>query len=119
MSDHFVKVNEVETVESSNSTALIVLVVSILAIAIIGLVFWQPWVPPNQVNSTTVIRENNTEKPVPASTDSRPIIVNPPAASPGNTSVNIHNDAPAKQDPPKSDPPKSDPPTNSDGSNGN
>ncbi len=117
----YIKVNEVETVESTNSSALIVLVVSILAIVVIGLAFWQPWVPATpatQTNSTTIIKDN-TEKQVPAPADSRPIIVNPPAApAPGNTSVNIHNDAPAapaKVDPPKSDPP----PANSEGSTGN
>jgi hypothetical protein len=70
MSEHFVKVDEVETVESSNSTALIVLVVSILAIVVLGLAFWQPWATPVQSNSTTVIHDN-TVKQVPNPSDSR------------------------------------------------
>ena len=117
MSEHYVKVNDVETVESNNSTALIVLVVSILALVILGLVFWQPWATPVQSNSTTVIRENKTEKQVPGPSDSRPIIVNPPASSPGNTSVNIHNDAPAKVEPPKTESPAESANTESNNSN--
>ncbi len=99
MSDHFVKVDDVEVVESSNSTALIVLVVAIIAIAVIAMVMWQPWassVP--QSNSTTIIREGQ-QQPAP---DNRPIIVNPPASQ-GDTKIDIRNEVPPVKDPPIND----------------
>ena len=96
MSDHFVKVDDIEVVESSSSTALIVLVVAIIAIAVIAMVMWQPWassVP--QSNSTTIIREGQ-QQPAP---DNRPIIVNPPATQ-GDTKIDIRNELPPVKDPP-------------------
>ena len=75
MSEHYVKVDDVEVVESSSSNALIVLVIAIIAIAVVAMVMWQPWTAPQpQSNSTTIIREGQ-QQPAP---DNRPIIVNPP-----------------------------------------
>ena len=96
MSEHYIKVNDVETVESSNSTALIVLVLTILAVVVIAMVMWQPWASTPQTNSTTIIRETKF-KQVAAPGDSRPIIVNPPASAPAatpNANITIHNDPP-------------------------
>lgn len=95
MSDRYVK--EVDVVESSSSTALIVLVVAIIAIAVIAMVMWQPWtssVPPS--SSTTIIREGQ-QQPAP---DNRPIIVNPPPATQGDTKIDIRNEVPPVKDPP-------------------
>jgi hypothetical protein len=95
MSEHYVKVDDVEVVESSNSTALIVFVVAIIAIAVIAMVMWQPWATPQpQSNSTTIIRETQSKAP-----DNRPIIVNPPAVQ-GDTKIDIHNEVPPAKDPP-------------------
>lgn len=100
MSDHYVKVDDVEVVESSNSTALIVLVVAIIAIAMIAMVMWQPWATQQpQSNSTTIIREGQ-QQPAP---DNRPIIVNPPPAIQGDTKIDIRNEVPPV--PPVKDPP--------------
>ncbi|MEI8280925.1 MAG: hypothetical protein WCG75_00830 [Armatimonadota bacterium] len=87
MSDRYVK--EVDVVESSSSNALIILVVAIIAIAVIAMVVWQPWVAPQTPsNSTTIIKETQTPATTP---DNRPIIVNPPPATQGDTKIDIHN----------------------------
>ena len=105
MSDRYVK--EVDVVESSNSNALIILVVAIIAIAVIAMVVWQPWSAPQpSSNSTTIIHDTQTKTP-----DNRPIIVNPPPATQGNTKIDIHNDV----TPP---PTKTDTNTNGNGNNG-
>ena len=111
MSEHYVKVDDVEVVESSNSTALIVLVVAIIAIAVIAMVMWQPWATPQpQSNSTTIIRD------APQQPDQRPIIVNPPATQ-GDTKIDIHNTTPPPTVPPVKDPPVNDTNTDSGAAN--
>lgn len=83
----YVQVDEVDTVESSSSTALVAIVVALLAIVIIAMVWWQPWAAPvSSPSSTTIIHDSTTKQP-----DNRPIIVNPPAANPGDTKIDIHN----------------------------
>ena len=96
MSEHYVKVDDVEVVESSNSTALIVLVVAIIAIAVIAMVMWQPWAAQVPQSSTTTIIREGQQQPAP---DNRPIIVNPPATQ-GDTKIDIHNEVPPVKDPP-------------------